>query len=382
MPFKIIRDDITKVKADAIVNTANPEPTYGSGTDHAVYMAAGAKELLAERLKIGAMQTGEVFVTPAFRLPAKYIIHVVGPGWIDGNHGELDVLALCYRKSLLMAKQMNLESIAFPLIATGVNGFPKDRALETALKTIAAFLEHDDMDVTLIVFNREAFVLSAALANDVRQFIDDNYVEKRQAEEYDTGRTPEISMSMMESALFPASGANGRSVPRLGRIRGRLSKAESQPDFEDECLEDPVFKCEIYQSPRAAASNKAASKESLRNILDNIGESFRDRLLRLIEERGLAEPDVYKKAFIDRKLFSKIRRNPDYSPKKQTAVALAFALRLNLDETADLLKRAGYALSSSSKFDLIVLYCLKNGIYDLFEINALLFQYEQPMLGC
>lgn len=379
MPFKIIRDDITKVATDAIVNTANPEPTYGNGTDYAVYMAAGAKELLAERAKIGAMRTGEVFVTPAFRLPAKYIIHAVGPGWIDGNHGELDVLASCYRKSLLMAKQMNLESIAFPLIATGTNGFPNDKALKTALETIAAFLEHNEMDVTLVVFNREAFVLSAALADDVRQFIDDNYVEACQDEEYDTGETPASSSSIMECAFFPESGAVGRSVPAFGRIRGRLSKEAA---LEAEYLEEPVFKRESYQSSGAATSNKAAPKESLRDILNNIGESFRDKLLRLIEERGLAEPDVYKKAFIDRKLFSKIRRNPDYSPKKQTAVALAFALRLNLDETADLLKRAGYALSSSSKFDLIVLYCLKNGIYDLFEINALLFQYEQPMLGC
>ena len=377
MPFRIIRDDITRVKADAIVNTANPEPTYGEGTDYAVYMAAGAKELLSERKKIGAMQTGEVFVTPAFRLPAKYIIHAVGPGWIDGNHGELDDLASCYRKSLLMAKQMRLESIAFPLIATGVNGFPKDKALKTALETIAAFLEHNDLDITLVVFNREAFVLSAALTDDVRQFIDDNYI----AEGYGTGSVPGASMSVMESALFPASRSADRSFARLGRIRNRLSKAESRPDFEDECLEEPVFKCELSHDSRTAAPEEP-SNESLRDILDNIGESFRDRLLWLIEEKGLAEPDVYKKAFIDRKLFSKIRRNPGYSPKKQTAVALAFALRLNLDETADLLKSAGYALSSSSKFDLIVLYCMKNGIYDLFEINALLFQYEQPMLGC
>ena len=378
MPFKIIRDDITRVKADAIVNTANPEPVYGSGTDYAVYMAAGAEELLSERKKIGAMQTGEVFVTPAFRLPAKHIIHAIGPGWIDGNHGELDDLASCYRKSLLMAKQMRLESIAFPLIATEVTGFPKDKALKTALETIAAFLEHNEMDVTLVVFNREAFVLSASLTDNVRQFIDDNYAGKRQSEEYDTDSAPEASMSVMESALFPASGSADRSFARLGRIRNRLSKAKSQPDFEDACLDEaPVF-----YGAKTAAPDKATSKESLRDILNNIGESFRDRLLRLIEERGLAEPDVYKKAFIDRKLFSKIRRNPGYSPKKQTAVALAFALRLNPDETADLLKSAGYALSSSSKFDLIVLYCIKNGIYDLFEINALLFQYEQPMLGC
>ena len=381
MPFKIIRDDITRVKADAIVNTANPEPIYGSGTDYAVYMAAGAEELLAERKKIGAMQTGEVFVTPAFRLPAKYIIHAVVPGWINGNHGELDDLASCYRKSLLMAKQMHLESIAFPLIATEVNGFPKDKALKTALETIAAFLEHNEIDVTLVVFNREAFVLSASLTDDVRQFIDGNYAGKRQAEEYDTGRAPEASMSMMESALFPTSESDDRSFARFRRIRNRLSKAESRSTFEDECLEEPVFRCELSHDSRTAASEES-SNESLHDILNNIGESFRDRLLRLIEERGLAEPDVYKKAFIDRKLFSKIRRNPGYSPKKQTAVALAFALRLNPDETSDLLKSAGYALSSSSKFDLIVLYCMKNGIYDLFEINALLFQYEQPMLGC
>ncbi len=381
MPFRIIRDDITRVRADAIVNTANPEPAYGKGTDYAVYTAAGAEELLAERRKIGSMKTGEVFVTPAFRLPAKHIIHAIGPGWTDGNHGELECLASCYRKSLLLARQMRLKSIAFPLIATGVNGFPKDLALKTALETIAAFLEDSDMDVTLVVFTREAFVLSAALADDVRQFIDDNYVEKRQDEEYRRRRKPGETLSVRGTASAPALGAAAGLAAPFMRAGNRRYAGDTMP-FDDESFDAPVLTEKEEHCRATAVSRKETAKDSLDDLLDNLGESFRDRLLRLIDERGLAEPDVYKKAFIDRKLFSKIRCNPGYTPRKQTAVALAFALRLDQSETADLLRSAGYALSPSSKFDLIVLYCMKNGIYDLFEINALLFQYDQPMLGC
>ena len=378
MPFRIIRNDITKVKADAIVDTANPEPTYGRGTDYAVYMAAGAEDLLAERRKIGRMRSGEVFITPAFRLPAKYIIHAVGPGWSGGDHGELACLASCYRKSLLLAKQMRLRSIAFPLISTGVNGFPKDEALRTALDAIAAFLENDEMDVTLVVLNKEAFVLSAGLAEDVRQFIDDNYADELHAREYGhAARAERLSLEEGGSLSTRSRIRGNRNVP--GRQAGHRFFEDDAPVQSDGKACGMSCKC---VPGKASASVKPAKGRGLREIMENIGESFSEKLLRLIGEKGLAETDVYKKAFIDRKLFSKIRCNPGYSPKKQTAVALAFALRLDLDGTADLLKSAGLALPPGSKFDLIVLYCLENGIYDLFDINALLFKYDQPMLGC
>lgn len=173
MSFRIIRNDITKVTADAIVNTANPRPTYGGGTDAAVYKAAGADDLLTERRKIGNIAVGEAAVTPAFRLHAKYIIHTVGPVWQDGNHGEFEALASCYRKSLLLARKLGCGSIAFPLISTGTYGFPKDKALDIALAEIRDFLKSDEMDITLVVFDREAFVLSKPLTDDVRQYIDE-----------------------------------------------------------------------------------------------------------------------------------------------------------------------------------------------------------------
>ena len=382
MPFRIIRDDITRVKADAIVNTANPMPAYGGGTDLAIYAAAGAEALLAERRKIGPMQPGEVFATKALGLPARHIIHAVGPGWAGGGHGELECLAACYRKSLLLAQMLGLKSIAFPLMATGTNGFPKDKALDIALKEISAFLEDNEMDVTLVVFNREAFVLSSSLARDVRQYIDDHYAEKKEAAEYGR-RARGVSLDAV-SAASAAAMARLRegglsSLLSFGSIVGKGRKAEER--VEEEVRHSIVH----HAAPgvgRAKAASAKAGRRSLGDILDNVGESFRDRLLRLIREKGLEEQDVYKKALLDRKLFSKIRCNPDYRPKKQTAVALAFAMGLNLDETVDLLLSAGLALTNSSKFDLIVMYCLENGIYDLFEINALLFEYEQPMMGC
>ena len=184
MPFRIIRNDITKVRADAIVNTANPEPAYGSGTDGAIYRAAGEEKLLAERRKIGRIKTGEAAVTPAFALPAKYIIHTVGPAWLDGNHGEFEELASCYRKSLLLARQLGCESIAFPLISTGVYGFPKDRALQIALEEIEEFLSANEMDVTLVVFDKSSFDLSSSLVAEVGQYIDDHYAEEQHTKEH------------------------------------------------------------------------------------------------------------------------------------------------------------------------------------------------------
>jgi O-acetyl-ADP-ribose deacetylase (regulator of RNase III) len=435
MPFRIIRDDITRVRADAIVNTANPSPAIGRGTDFAVYMAAGARELLEERRRIGRMQVGEVFATPAFRLPAKHIIHVVGPGWEGGGRGELEQLATCYRKALLLARQMGLRSIAFPLIATGVNGFPKDRALQTAQEVIRAFLELEDMDVTLVVFNREAFVLSTALVRDVQQFIDDNRAAEREAEEYGGAapgeQRPErrpalaggaagagISPSWFGSSLLhaPAGRAGKRRPARESRgektspdtATGSAAEdnachhVEAYDDAEEIACRDAVAKAGAHDAgpvpagaydvpsdaeapaPALPSGSDAAvdRAESLQGMLEGMGESFRDMLLRLIREKGLDEKDVYKKANLDRRHFSKIRSRKDYVPTRQTAVALAFALGLDLAGTEELLRSAGMALSRASKFDLIILYCLEKGIRDVYKVNDLLFTFDQPMLGC
>ena len=480
MPFRIIRNDITKVRADAIVNTANPEPIFAGGTDSAIYHAAGARRLLAERKKIGYIEPGEAAVTKAFRLPAKFIIHTVGPAWMGGNNGEFELLASCYRKSLLLAHHLGCRSIAFPLISTGVYGFPKDKALEIALAEFSAFLrdeETDDedagMDITLVVFDRKAFEISSDLVADVSQYIDENYVEIRHAEEYryeenrqyiekkqyrekdqhteDVSYTEEYNRSADTAGSYrkdiDADDADQGGIQNLidvrrrraqaGRTNRRLSEIfrfgaagsapagplpspdaarASQSARRDEApvqdAEEAVYEqaphypeagretaqgapapAEIMAEPSKAAgmrkpdarvaepSKSAAPARSLQDVMSRVGESFQERLLRLIDERGLKDAQVYKRANIDRKLFSKIRCNPDYTPKRQTAIALALALELNLDEMTDLLRRAGIALSPGSKSDLIIRYCVENGIYDPMKVDALLFDYGQKTLA-
>ena len=366
MPFKIIRNDITRVEADAIVNTANPEPRYAGGTDAAIYKAAGAEDLLAERRKIGRIAPGEAAVTSAFRLPAKYIIHTVGPEWIDGRHGEYDILRSCYRKSLHLADQLGCESIAFPLIATGVYGFPKDQALEIALSVIREYLEGSDLDVILVVFGRGSYQIAAGLTEQIEEYIDENYVAEQTAEEYG---------ELAEEFSGEFSGER-RRLWRRGRLGSNV--------FLDAA---PKAAAKAPKEPPIAAAEEAANyapkqkKASLEDAINNLGESFQARLLRMIDERGMSDPEVYKRANVDRKLFSKIRCSEDYIPKKKTIVALAIALRLNMDDTRDLLASAGLMLTNNSKADVIVSFCIENGIYDIFEVNALLFKFRQPILG-
>lgn len=419
MPFHIIRNDITKVRADAIVNTANPEPVYAAGSDAAVYRAAGAGPLLAERRKIGRIGPGEVAVTSAFRLKAKYLIHTVGPVWQDGSHGEYDQLASCYRKSLLIARQLGCSSIAFPLISTGVYGFPKDRALDIALREISEFLEDAEMDVILVVFDRKAFDLSAALTAEISQYIDENYVRSQSAAEYtwtdsdeemlygpfsgqggggQNGPSRREESRRRESFLQKADRRRDSGMPRPAApdylmdesapySPGRESSIDSSPVSYASPLTDtippyPEPSSPATASPDMASPGKAARpRRSLQDLMSQTGENFQQCLLRMIDERGLTDAQVYKRANIDRKLFSKIRCKADYTPSRKTAISLAVALELNLDEMTDLLRKAGIALSPGSKFDLIIRYCVENGIYDTMRINAILFDYEQPLLG-
>lgn len=415
MPFRIIRNDITKVKADAIVNTANPEPIYAGGTDAAVYKAAGADLLLKERRRIGQLRAGEAAVTPAFDLPAKYVIHTVGPVWKDGESGELDDLAACYRKSLLLAEQLGCESVAFPLISTGVYGFPKDRALSVALREIEEFLADNDsdMDVILVVFDKKAYELSTALVADVGEYIDEKYVAAKRDEEYretaytsmplaDHMRRPEADRSDTECASYSLAEAPKPKGGLFGMRRRKKEEAERERRNEaaqnkpksgsekwdlgetilflrrEEAADAPDE--EMTLAPSAPSSPFHAT-DDLAEVMRHLGDSFQVKLFRMIDERKLADSVVYKKANLDRKLFSKIRCNPDYKPQKKTALALAMALNLSLDETIDLLMSAGLALSPSNKADLIVVYCIEHGIYDLFDVNALLFEYDQMLLG-
>jgi O-acetyl-ADP-ribose deacetylase (regulator of RNase III) len=326
MPLEIIRNDITKVHADAIVNAANSSLLGGGGVDGAIHRAAGP-ELLAECRTLGGCIVGRAKITKGYKLPAKYVIHTVGPVWQNGNSNEAKLLADCYKNSLALAKEYNLESIAFPLISTGAFGYPKDQALKTAISVIGDFLLSNELIVFLVVYDNASFILSEKLFSSIMQYIDDKYIE-------------EHPFNRRESYL----------------------------------VEEMVFSVE-------APVPVKNQQRSITDLFKQMDETFSQMLLRLIDEKGMTDAETYKKANIDRKLFSKIRNDIDYKPSKSTALAFAIALKLNLDETKDLLLRAGFALSHSSKFDIIIEYFIDTGNYNIFEINEALFAFEQKSLG-
>ena len=367
MPFMIVRNDITKMRADAIVNTANPKPVIGGGTDCAVYRAAGAEELLFERRKIGDIAPGQAFATPAFHLNARCIIHTVGPVWTDGSHGERDILRACYANSLALADELSCGSIAFPMISTGVYGFPKEDALEIALSEIGKFLLTHEMRVYLVVFDQEALALSRDLIGEIDEYIDDQTAKRIREEEF----------------VFPTGiREDGAEEERFHALRKRrpepARKNRPERNWRPDAEEEAPF---LAESAVFGPLDDMAAGESLDELLNEKEDTFQQRLFRLIDQSGMDDVTVYKKANIDRKVFSRIRCKQDYRPKKRTAVAFAIALRLDMPTMLDLLSRAEIAFSPSSKFDLIVSFFVKRGIYDIYEINAALFKYGQPILG-
>lgn len=382
MAFKIIRNDITKVKADAIVNSANPDPVCMPGSDSAVYLAAGAEKLLEERKKAGHIKPGQVAVTPAFGLDAGYIFHTVGPVWNGGDEGERETVRECYTNCLNKAKEMGIESIAFPLISTGVYGFPKAEALLIATSVFSSFLSENDMDITLVVFDNESFSLSDKIFAGVDQFIDENYVELKTDEEY-CGTATGFAAEQASASAFDGILAEDASIePEDQEIRRRENSLRK--GLFGSRLSAPAR--DMESAPAGAFIAKSAAvpvpkERSLEDVVKNVADTWSESLLRMIDEKGFTDTEVYKRANVDRKLFSKIRINRFYQPKKNTAVAFALALRLNVDETKDFLKRAGYAFSPSSKFDLIVEYFIDQKVYDIYTINLALFEHGQPLLG-
>lgn len=343
MPLQIVRNDITKMRCDAIVNAAKTSLLGGGGVDGAIHAAAGP-ELLEACRTLGGCRPGEAKLTKGYRLPARYVIHTVGPVWLGGSRGEAAILAECYRNSLALALDMNCASIAFPLISAGAYGYPKEEALQIAMSTISDFLLREDMQVYLVVYDKSAFQVSKKLIADIKEFIDQQYVDAHFSERRNFDRMP------------PQAAEYAPMAP---------------------CAPSPPAK----KSTAKGFSLFAPERASLDELLSQVDESFSQMLLRKIDEKGITDAECYKKANIDRKLFSKIRKDVHYKPSKVTAIAFAISLELSLEETRDLLQKAGYALSHSSKFDIIIEYFIRKGIYDIFEINEALFAFDQVLLG-
>ena len=362
MPFKIVRNDLTKMQVDAIVNTANEEPTYGDGTDKAVYEAAGMEELLEARRKIGYMEEGQAAITPGFHLPAKYIIHAVSPFYWDGESGEEQKLRACYQNSLNLAEQNDCKSIAFPLIATGSFGYPKEEGMRIALDEINAFLLSHDMLIYLVVFDTRATQLGFNLYPDLEEYIDQNYVSDKHGEEYGNRYFDECiieDISYDEDCFGEFEESKPYTAPKLRRL-------EFPEEDLDECDEDILS--DFFEE------NNSAIEERMAHMAD----TFQEYLFYLIEMKGFTNAEVYKRAIVTKQLFSKIKKNPGYHPDKATAMRLCVGAKLSLDETKDLLARAGYALSPCDKRDIIFSFFIEHHVFDMIEIDIALEEHGLP----
>lgn len=380
MPFKIVRNDLTKMQVDAIVNTANPKPKYSSGTDTAVYKAAGEEELLAERKKIGYMNEGEVAITPGFKLPAKYIIHAVSPRYIDGNSGEETRLRDCYKNSLALAAQYECKSIAFPLIATGSFGYPKEEGMRIALDEINAFLMKQDMLVYLVVFDTAATKLGLNLYPDLEAYIDHNYVCDKREEEYGDryfgsirSDEPGYDTYRRERADLEERLKCSAHNIRIGAPLAQMDECSIAP-CAPVCKESKVFDEFDDDYYDFLEENESALEERMKHMSD----TFQEYLMYLIGAKKLTNAEVYKRAIVTKQLFSKIKLNPEYHPDKATAMRLCVGARLNLDETKDLLARAGYALSPCDKRDIIFSFFIEHEVFDMIEIDIALEEHGLP----
>lgn len=340
MAINIIKGDITKLEVDAIVNAANSDLLGGDGVDGAIHSAAGFK-LLEECKLLGGCNVGEAKITKGYDLKAKYVIHTVGPIWQGGAKDEENLLRNCYLNSLMLAKKNKVETIAFPLISSGVFGYPKDKAMRVAMNSFETFLEKVDMDINLVIYDSKTFELSKDLYSDIKKFIGENYVDEDIIDE--------------RRRAF----ASWKVQPSIRRVTSKQMFDYSQ-----------------------VMNKEALSKQrTLRAVINEVDDTFSETLLRLIDEKGMTDVAVYKKANIDRKLFSKIRSNKDYQPSKVTAIAFAIALSLNIDETIDFIGKAGFTLSMGIKFDLIIRYFIERENHNIHEINEALFAFDQILLG-
>ncbi len=398
MPLQIVRNDITKMRVDAIVNPSNERLTGTGGADLAIHQAAGP-ELARECAALGGCRPGQAKATRGHNLPARYVIHTVGPVWRGGLFGEKRTLQSCYRSCLDMALAMECRSVAIPIISAGTYRYPRDKALRVAMDTITDFLMEQEMMVYLVVYDKALYQISGKLVSAVKTYIDDRYVEVRADRwVYDdalasvsTETTPYVGRAIRPES-YERTGEHTVFPPGWSLEAGDGDREEwlhlpephwpepveraAAPMPEKACAREPsplqVLKSQVQQ---------AAPSRSLRDLLGTIDESFSDMVLRKIDERGMKDSQCYKKANIDRRLFSKIRGDRLYKPSKPTALALAIALELSLPETKELLMKAGFALSHSNKFDIIVEYFIEQGEYNIMRINETLFEFDQSLLG-
>lgn len=351
MPFHIIRNDITKVEAEAIVNAANSSLQAGGGVCGAIFSAAGADTLQKACDRIGYCAIGDAVVTKGFKLHAKYIIHTVGPIYGQDPANEENQLYSCYKNSLTQAEKLKVKSIAFPLISSGIYGYPKTEAMKIATRAIKDFLENHEMQIFLVVYDKKAFQISKKLFADVESFIDERMIRP------ETRRGLHLDQSVLAAPSKDAAYAS-EEINSFGPGASLDETADAQ----------------------FTGAKKITSQKSLEELMGMKQETFSQMLLRLIDEKGLTDVEVYKRANMDRKLFSKLRKK-DYTPKKITVVALIIALKLDMDEARRLLQRAGFAFDHWSKFDIIIEYFIENEKYDIFEINETLFAFDQQLLG-
>ncbi len=424
MPFHIIRNDITKIKADAIVNTANPEVAVGSGVDYAIYKAAGMENLLAEREKIGYLSPGEVGITKAFNLEAKFIIHVSGPRWENASKGEEAILRKCYDKALNLAFENGCESIAFPVISTGTYGFPQKTGIQIAVDAFTSFLEEHEIDITLVVFGDESVKISGEIVDEVSSYIDDSYVKMALAEEKiphtresmqefgqlrdstpDEEKIPHTRESMQEFGQRRDSTPDEEKAPQDNKkksspVRMLFSRIAGKKAARDRCAENTwdasdsvapkniqdeeagnlsqadTERCaKLGAAAMAGIEGRAVANNSLEDVLKGIyKESFEKHLQMLINKKGLKNSEVYAAANISKQYFSKLLKG-QVKPSKGKMLALAVGLHLNMDETVDFLRIAGYALSPISQTDAVVGYFIEHEDYNVLKIDIVLFDY-------
>ncbi len=397
MPLKIVRNDITKMNTQAIVNTANDKPTVGTGCDSAIYKAAGYDELLAYRKeKIGEVPEGDAFITPGFNLKAEYIIHAVSPLYLDGEQGEEEKLRSCYRKSLSLALENGITSISFPLISTGGFGYPKEEGLRIAIDEINAFLMKHDMLIYLVVFDDKMTALGGKVYPGLEEYIDRKYVDEKKDEEYgDFRASGAAAMSYAQNLTSPRQGRklfasfgmpHAKGSARAGSVKGDSAKSDSA---RPEPMQEVSDNMESAQKEPATVELSQADMDydfydkhesKLDERIRHLSDTFSQYLLYLIQSKNMVNADVYKRAIVDKKTFSKIKNDINYHPQKLTALCLCVGARLNLDESKDLLARAGYALSPCDKTDIIFSYFIENEIYDMIELDIQLEEHGLPCI--